>query len=102
MRRLRRPFRKVRAISAISGCKQDETAGATPQSTDWVRADESKRKGNSMTTKTIDMTPTWEGMLPILLTLLENGSAAGRATAMAEMRKMAKLADLYVKSQPGG
>lgn len=41
----------------------------------------------------IDCTPTWEGILPVLLTLLENGNAQGKATAKAELVKMAKLAD---------
>jgi len=60
-------------------------------------------EGNKL--QTIDMTPTWEGILPVLITLIENGNATGRATAVDELRKMAKLADELVrreKSQPGG
>lgn len=49
--------------------------------------------------ETIDVTPTWSGILGMLITLIENGSPEGRATAIDEMRKMARLADLYVTSQ---
>lgn len=42
---------------------------------------------------TIDMTPTWVGVLPMLLAAYENGSAKGRAIALEELQRMAKLAD---------
>lgn len=45
------------------------------------------------TVKTIDLTPTWSGILPTLLLLLQSGNMEGKATAAAELRKMAKLAD---------
>ena len=45
-----------------------------------------------MTTKTIDLTPTWSEILPALLAIYEHGD---RQTAVDELRKMAKLADLY-------
>lgn len=45
----------------------------------------------------IDITPTWEGILGTLLMLYENGDAKGRANAITELTKMAKLADEYVK-----
>lgn len=48
--------------------------------------------------KTIDVTPTWEGILPTLLVLLENGNSKGRETARAELKRMAKLADCYVET----
>lgn len=48
---------------------------------------------------TIDLTPTWEEILSTLLVLIENGDAKGRATARAELTRMAKLADLFVASQ---
>ena len=49
----------------------------------------------------IDMTPTWEGILPLLLTLLENANAEGKHTAKTELMKMAKLADAYNESNIG-
>ena len=44
----------------------------------------------------VDITPTWSGMLPVLLLLLESGSAKGRADARDELSRMAKLADRQV------
>lgn len=49
--------------------------------------------------ETIDVTPTWEQILATLLMLFENGKPEGRATAIAELQRMASLADLYVASQ---
>jgi hypothetical protein len=44
---------------------------------------------------TIDVTPTWKGILPLLLAAIENGTAKGRASAMTELNRMADLADKY-------
>ena len=49
--------------------------------------------------KTIDITPTWEGILPALLAVIENGNFEGRKVAIEELTRMAQLADLYVASQ---
>lgn len=43
--------------------------------------------------RVIDVTPTWEGLVPAFLALIENGNAEGRATAVAELTRMAKAAD---------
>lgn len=48
---------------------------------------------------TIDLTPTWEAILPMFLTALDIGTAEGQAIARAELKRMAQLADLYVASQ---
>ena len=49
------------------------------------------------------MTPTWEGILPAILALLADGvKAETRGVAIAELERMAKLADLYVQSTNGG
>jgi hypothetical protein len=51
-------------------------------------------------TKTIDMTPTWKGLLPVLMHLVENATTSeSRAMATSELARMANLADLYVTSQ---
>ena len=42
---------------------------------------------------TIDLTPTWSGMLSTLRMLVENGNAEGRKTAWGELARMAALAD---------
>ena len=47
---------------------------------------------------TIDATPTWEAVVPLLMAVIENGTFEGRAAAEQELRRMAKLADLYVAS----
>ena len=46
--------------------------------------------------ETIDITPTWEGLLPALLMVLERGNAKGREEVLAELRRMAQIADLHV------
>jgi len=51
-------------------------------------------------TETLDMTPTWEGLLPVLVHLAAHGATSeSRTVAMDELTRMAKLADLYVTSQ---
>ena len=46
--------------------------------------------------KTIDLTPSWSGILPALLLIYENGD---RAVAVDELRKMARLADAQVAAE---
>ena len=60
---------------------------------------ENKKTETAAAPKTIDMTPTWREQLNIALVLLEGGAPAGRKMARVELVKMARLADLYVKSQ---
>ena len=43
--------------------------------------------------ETIDMTPTWAGLLPALLALAEGSTAAGKKTAREEFARMAQAAD---------
>lgn len=42
---------------------------------------------------TIDLTPTWEGMMPAIIAVLQNGSAKGQAIAIEELMKLAKSVD---------
>lgn len=49
-----------------------------------------------MTQETIDCTPTWEGILPLLIHGIESGSPTARASVTEELIRMAKLADRYV------
>ena len=51
-----------------------------------------------MNTKTIDMTPSWEGAVSYLILILESGTSEGKQIAKEELRRMAKLADLYAES----
>lgn len=45
--------------------------------------------------RTIDITPTWVAVLPILLAALENGTDEGKRIAREELQRMADAADLY-------
>ena len=47
--------------------------------------------------KTIDMTPTWSDILPLLLKLTQNPNTY--KDAAFELTRMAKLADAYIESQ---
>jgi hypothetical protein len=49
---------------------------------------------------TIDLTPTWAAVLPILIAALEDGTDEGRKLAKLELASMAKAADLYNASVP--
>jgi hypothetical protein len=50
--------------------------------------------------KTIDITPTWEQILPTLLVVYVNaGTHKGKKAATDELRRMAQYADRYVASQ---
>ena len=55
-----------------------------------------------MTTKTVDVTPTWQGILPSLLILLKSESHKSRSLAESELRRMAGLADGFVENQKRG
>jgi hypothetical protein len=50
---------------------------------------------SNQTLKTIDVTPTWSAMLPVLITLLQGKNAEGREAATKELKKMAKALDNY-------
>jgi len=52
-----------------------------------------------MPTKTFDITPTWSGILPVLVAALQNGTAEGQLMAMEELKRMAKLADSHVQNK---
>jgi hypothetical protein len=55
-----------------------------------------------MSTQTIDVTPSWEGVLPYLITIIENGSFEGHRLAREELHRMARLADLAVRMKKEG
>jgi len=48
--------------------------------------------------ETIDVTPTWADVLPVLLTAHANGGPEGQKAAYEELRRMARLADKYNES----
>ena len=48
-------------------------------------------------TQTVDITPTWQEILPSLLVLLASDNRKSRDVAASELRRMAGLADGYVE-----
>lgn len=44
----------------------------------------------------IDLTPTWSEMLRVMLAVIEDGDAKGKATIRKEFERMAKAADAWV------
>lgn len=50
------------------------------------------------TGRTVDITPSWTGILPVLIGVLQNPKApiTAHREAEAELQRMAKLADQYV------
>ena len=46
--------------------------------------------------QTIDLTPTWESLIPTFVMLIENGDAKGRATAIDELKRVAAFADSVI------
>lgn len=57
------------------------------------------RTSTSASVQTIDITPTWQGILPSLLLLLQSDDYKARNIAESELRRMAGLADGYVELQ---
>ena len=49
--------------------------------------------------QTIDATPTWEALLPVMLNVIENGSFESKRDVLAELKRMARAADLAVAAQ---
>lgn len=49
--------------------------------------------------KTIDATPTWEGILPLYIGGIESGTFEGIKNATEALYQMARLADLYVAAE---
>ena len=59
---------------------------------DWQRAALARIEGK----RTIDATPTWAGLMPALIAVIENGTAEGRDNAVAELMRLAQAADSYI------
>jgi len=48
-------------------------------------------------TKTIDITPTWVGLLPYMIAVLEDGNHEAKQTIKENFERMAIAADLAVE-----
>ena len=49
--------------------------------------------------KTIDCTPTWAALVPVLIVGLLDGSPTAQQIAREELQRMASIADRYVEMQ---
>jgi len=49
--------------------------------------------------KTIDITPTWESLAPVMIDIIKNPDASFQSTKIAkeELLKMARVADKYIE-----
>lgn len=43
--------------------------------------------------RTIDITPTWSSLVPVIVAAIENGTPIGRTAAIEELKRLAKFAD---------
>lgn len=50
----------------------------------------------------IDLTPTWAGLMPALIALIDNGTPEGRAVAVAELQRLAEGMDAANKAPKEG
>lgn len=50
---------------------------------------------SEMMKKTIDVTPTWAAMVPVLMYLIRNGQASATQAVEQELRNMAMAADCW-------
>ena len=55
--------------------------------------------GETLTRKqiTVDITPTWRGLLPYMMAVLEDGTHEGKEIVKENFQKMATAADLAVE-----
>lgn len=52
--------------------------------------------------QTIDCTPTWEALLPAIISLIETGGPSAKQVAKEELHKMACAADKFNLATKGG
>lgn len=62
---------------------------------DWQTAALARIEGGHMP-RPIDETPTWAGLMPALIAVIENGTDQGRENAVAELMRLAAAADTYI------
>lgn len=69
----------------------------TAEGTNWSRSiADTEDTGMAKAVTTIDITPTWRGLLPVLVELATNATTVeAQKDAEAELQKMATAADRY-------
>lgn len=48
-----------------------------------------------MSVKTIDLTPSWTGLVPALISMIEHGTPEARKVAIEEITRMARALDAF-------
>ena len=46
--------------------------------------------------ESINLVPSWEATVGMCLAIIENGTAEGRATGIAELQRLGRIADSYI------
>ena len=47
--------------------------------------------------ESIDMTPSWKGIMPAIIAMLEDGTDTGKTIAKAELMRMADILDRMIE-----
>lgn len=59
----------------------------------WIEDENGKVVAGRKPIRTIDLTPTWTAILPVLVVALTDGSDKAKALAKEELQRMAQIAD---------
>jgi hypothetical protein len=80
--------------AAVQAAMIEAGARAVPADADaWAQLGADLKPGEVRRAGTIDLTPTWRDVLPLLLAGITDGTAEGQRLARAELQNMADLAD---------
>jgi len=83
-----------RAIMSTTGDRfENEPRKCVKCEAKWNSAKALSESAEKKYIGTIDMTPTWVGVLPIYIAALQDGSPTAQASAREELYRMARLAD---------
>jgi len=74
---------------AVTEAKRERDEQTAP-----MRSDVAKEFGG-MKVETIDLTPTWAGILPALMAVLEHGTEEGKKHVRSELKRLAEFADSH-------
>lgn len=67
----------------------------------WIENDDGTVVVGKKPIRTIDITPTWRAILPVLLAAYKDGTETGQRLALEELQRMATAADAYnLNSKP--
>lgn len=75
--------------------KKSENTENIRQLADKAKAQLEGKRVRANKEMTIDLTPTWQAVVPIIEMGLQHGNENGKKIAHEELVRMAKIADLY-------